>query len=384
MAAATLLAARVGQGQEHDLKLDLTPLLTPAHVFELTPESIDKEFSQEGFKENPYIRWEGGHARAAFSTNPFSNVEVDLSLFDHQILLTSADVNFAEGKARAVVVASEKADEAALGLLRAKISEMLVCQAIPGPKPVMGWKSMETSKSALWSSDKGVALLNAGDHAFTLTLGPPHTPPAMLATPSLRRNREAEGDTGKAAFFVRLDTLLAPPGLWNLTPAAFEESMKMPGPAFKQSPFYKWNTAAKDSLLLTRNVFSNTSTDLLLFDDAVNAEEALIEFRTGKAAKATLTLLTRGNSGEKGAAQFDSIFKATGRALGTMLKVQPIATVPAGRSLIKVKGYLWTTPHTLALMEFNEDAPKGQVEFLRLKLMPASGRAELLNLAGIG
>ena len=226
-------------------------------------------------------------------------------------------------------------------------------------------------------------MLTAGEYFLNLAIAPPKTPIASLA--SLPVAREAgSADSSKVEFFVRLDQLLAAPGIWSLTSERFEDTLKMPGTGLKQTPFYKWNTTAKDSVLLTRHVFSNTSTDLLLFDDTVNAEEALIEFRNGKAGKVTLTLLTRGNGGENASSQFEKVFKATGRALGEILKVKPIATVPAGRSLIKTQGYLWTTPHTLALMEFNEEAPKGKLEFLRLKLMPASGRAELLNLAGIG
>ena len=371
-----------GQSAPHELKLDLTPLLNISHAFELTPEAIEKEFGREGFKENPYIRWDKRRTRAAFSQRPFSNVEVVLSFLDGKVPLTSAVVAFGESKARTITLSSDQADQATLELVRAKLGEVLNCKAVPGPRPGIGWKAEEALKTALWSGDKGVALLSTGDHSFTVALAPAQTPPSTLAA-SLSGDREG-AKTDKAEFFVRLDPLLVIPGLWSLTPEAFEASVTMPGLGFKQSPFYKWNTTARDSALLTRNVFSNTSTDLLLFDDTVNAEEALIEFRSGKAGKVTLTLLTRGNSGKGAAEQFDSVFKATGRALGALLKVQPTRTVPAGKNLIKVQGYMWTTPHTLALMEFNEEAPKGKLEFLRLKLMPASGRAELLNLAGIG
>ena len=124
---------------------------------------------------------------------------------------------------------------------------------------------------------------------------------------------------------------------------------------------------------------------MLLFDDTVNAEEVNIEFKEGRAAKMVFTLLTRGNSGSDiGAGKFDEIFKATGRALGAALGVRPTRTTVAGKSLSKTEGWLWTTPHTLALMEFNVEAPKGKVEFLRLTMTPAKARAELLNLAGLG
>lgn len=370
--------ACLAQSHEHDLKLDLSPLLNLSHAFALTPASIDKEFSHEGFSENPFIHWEGGRTKAQFLVRPFANVEVELSILDRKVLLNRGDVIFAEGRARSFSLSSDQASEATLTLLRAKITELLGCQAVPGPKPTVGWKSMAATKAALWASDKGVALLSLGDHSFTLEMAPARTQPESLAHAAERR--DSDGNRAEnAEFFLRLDNVLATPALWSLTPAAFEDAMKMPGVDFKQTPFYKWNTSAKDSLLLTRHVFSNTSTDLLLFDDAVNAEEALVEFRNGKAGKVTLTLLTRGNSGTAAKEKFDSVFLATGRALGALFKVQPTRTVPGGRSVAKIQGYLWSTPHTLALMEFNEEAPKGNVEFLRLKMMPASSRVELLN-----
>ncbi len=366
------------QSLEHDLKLDLSPLLNLSHAFELTPESVAKEFSHPGFSENPFIRWNGARTKAEFQVQPYGNVEVELSILDRKVLLSRGEIDFAEGKAKLFSLSSDQATEAVLSLVRAKMTDLLACQAVPGPKATIGWKSMLASKAALWASDKGVALLSQGDHSFTLTMAPASTPPAALARPSELRNGEDTGGFG-AEFFVRLDQLLVTPALWSITPDAFEAAMKMTGATFKQTPFYKWNTTAKDSLLLTRHVFSNTSTDLLLFDDTVNAEEALVEFRNGKVGKVTLTLLTRGNSGPAAAENFKSVFLATGRALGSMFKVQPTKTVPAGKTVAKIQGYLWSTPHTLALMEFNDEAPKGNLEFLRLRFMPASSRVELLN-----
>lgn len=375
------------RGQE--FTLDVSSLLDFSHVFGLTPDGLEKEFSKEGFQENPCLRWDSQHMHATFSEHPYSNVEVHLIAMKGEVPLTGAKVHFKEGKAQIITFTGGKADEGTLNVLRAKLSDGLGCKALPGPRPMLGWKADATGRSSLWESDKGVALLTSGDEFFSLTLAPSKTPPGLLASlPADRPPSLVTEMSVVAEFFVRLDSFLTPPALWSLTPSTFESMMKLPASGTtnvnKQSPFYKWNTSAKDSALLTRHVFSNTSTDLLMFDDAVNVEEALIEFRNGKAGKVTLTLLTRGNGGDKAAEQFDKVFKAAGRAMGAMLKVQPIATVPAGRSLIKTQGYLWTTPHTLALMEFNDEAPKGKLEFLRLKLMPAGGRAELLNLAGIG
>ena len=368
------------EAREHEFSLDLSPLFNVKEVFAITPEALETQFAKEGFKENPYLRWDSKRSVASFSQHPYSNIEVHLSLLEGKVSLTGARLGFQEGKAQTVSFSGKAGDAAAL---KEKVSGLLGCQPTSGPRPLLGWKGDAAGNTSLWTSDKGIGLLTETASAFMLAFAPAQTPPSVLAALPFSRDRENR-DTSAPAFFVRLDQLLAAPALWSLTPESFENNVKLPGMGFKETPFYKWNTAAKDSVLLTRHVFSNTSTDLLMCDDAVNAEEALIEFRNGKAGKVTVTLLTRGNSGENAASKFDQVFKATGRAMGEMLKVRPTQTVPAGRNLIKTQGYLWTTPHTLAFLEFNEDAPKGKLEFLRLKLMPGNGRAELMNLAGIG
>ena len=102
------------QSQEHDLKLDLSPLLNLGHAFELTPASVDKEFSHEGFKENPFVRWDKNRTKAEFSVRPFANVEVELSMLDRKVMLSRAEVSFVEGKAKIFSLSSDQASEAAL------------------------------------------------------------------------------------------------------------------------------------------------------------------------------------------------------------------------------------------------------------------------------
>ncbi len=390
--------------KESLLKLDLTPLLDLGPSFAMTPESLKKRFPSEGFSESPFIQWNPPHSLAAFVPKPFSNVSVDLSILDGAIPLKRALVNFKNDKVSSIRMIADELQDPLLDKLREKLNTAFGSGSVQAPKPEIGWKSHMQLMSELWAGPQGVAKLLAGADGLVLAMASPGTQPELVKVGLTRkedtvvpgatiqytmiRNPNGAGFlpvpssqvNQKSEFFLRLDSLTAVPGLWDLTPAAFETRVVPPvGVSFKESPFYKWTTSAKDGVMLTRNIFRNTDTELLLFDDAVTPEEVTIEFRQGKAAKLTLTLLTRGNSGAAAAANFDTVFKATGRALGAMLQVQPTRTVPAGRSVAKIQGYLWTTPHTLALMEFNEDAPKGNVEFLRVKMMPASSRAELLN-----
>jgi len=387
-AALITLVASVSQAQEnqHQLKLDLDPLLDAAKIWSLTPETLESQFKAEGFSENPYIRWNPARTVASFLKAPFSNVSVDLSILAGKVAVTEAALTFdkTSGKPQrgAFEIASPNPETTAM--LRSAVTAMLGTEPKAGPRPVLGWKADVAVKSEVWSGAKGSAILQVGQGLLRLAIGAPGMDGSTAGMAVVHHSAGEERPT-ELKFFVRLDGLFTPPTVWGMTPDDVEKATTLPGVSLTSSPFFKWNTASKDSARFSHKLFSNTETDLLLFDDAVNAEEANIEFKDGRAAKIIYTLLTRGNSGDGiTAAQFDAVFKATGRALGTTLGVRPTRTTVAGKSLTKTEGWLWTTPHTLALMEFNVDAPKGKVEFLRLTLTPAKARAELLNLAGLG
>jgi len=370
-----------GEVTDHQLKLSLDPLLDLTKVWSLTGDAIEEQFTESGFKENPFLHWSNANTIAEFSKHPYANIRVDLSLFDGALPLEQASVTLDDDnhKAHRVDFVCAKSDAATM--LRSKLDNLFQVKAQAGPRAAIGWKADLAGPSEIWMTSGGIAVLAASPSSCKLTLLRPGSDPASAVTAaslgSPKRGREL-------AFFARLDDLMPFPGVWSMSQDALDAIATVEDIGMKESPFYKWNTTARDSARFAQKMFSNTTTDLLLFNDTVNAEEANIEFKNGRASKLVVTLLTRGNSGEVSAAKFDEVFKATGRALGTKLGVRPTPTTVAGRQIIKTTAYLWTTPHTLALMEFNTDAPKGKVEFLRLTFTPAAGRAELLNLAGIG
>ena len=374
-----------GQSTEHQLKLDLDPLLDLSKAWALTPATIEEQFPSGGFKESPFIRWDKTHSVAMFSQAPFSNVSVDITILGGKVRLDEATVVFdkVSGKVMRQSFLAASADAESTSAMRSKVSALLNSEPKPGPRPVIGWKEDVAIKCEAWSSAAGSALMHTGGDFLRITFGAPGAEGGAGGTRFVARSREQVPEGMN--FFIRLDQMFTMPTTWGMTPDDVEGATRLSGLSLKSSPFFKWNTETKESARFSRKLFSNTETDLLLFDDAVNAEEANIEFKNGRAAKVIYTLLTRGNSGENiTAAQFDAVFKATGRALGGTLGVRPTRATVAGKSLSKTEGWLWTTPHTLALMEFNVDAPKGKVEFLRLTLSPAKARAELLNLAGLG
>lgn len=378
-----LLASSPSQAQEemHRLKLELDPLLDLTALWQHTTESLEKKFPAPGFRENPFVSWEEGDKTAAFLTQPFTNVHVDLTALADSLPVAEARVEFGPKRQhpQRFTLTSVKAGPVAVERLRTLLNTLLESTPQPGPRSALGWRDDAALRSEIWRGARGTALLSRAGTALRLAITPAGTDPAddSLIT-GLRRNREM-------AFFVRLDVLLATPGLWSKDTDALEKAVAIPGLRLSDNPFFKWNTVARDSARFARQLYSNTQADLLLFDDTVNAEEANLEFKNGRVSKLVITLLSRGNSGsDLSAAQFDQVYKATGRALGQTLGVRPTHTTVSGKTISKTDGYLWTTPHTLALLEFNVEAPRGQVEFLRLTLTPGSARAELLNLAGIG
>ena len=95
-AALIALVASMSQAQEnqHQLKLDLDPLLDAAKVWSLTPEALESQFKAEGFSDNPFIRWNPARTVASFLKSPFSNVSVDLSILAGKVAVTEAALTF--------------------------------------------------------------------------------------------------------------------------------------------------------------------------------------------------------------------------------------------------------------------------------------------------
>ncbi len=205
-----------------------------------------------------------------------------------------------------------------------------------------------------------------------------------LALISPKLFAQAPKNAEQMSLKMDLDKVLALPGLWELTPEKLEQLCAEPG--FKTPPQFKWLTQNRDSARFARKPYTNISVDLTLFGSQLAADEALIEFKNGKASNVTLSIYNRGDSGDIDKADFDARYKTTGRLLGETLKVVPKERRPTAQTAVKTTGWLWTAPNALALLEFNTDAmeSRGKPEFLRLKLSPPSGKDQLLGILAIG
>jgi hypothetical protein len=85
--------------------LNLDPLLSLPALWSLTPEKVEKVFAMPAGEDSPYYQWlTSDKSGVRFSRRPFSNVEVDLSIFDGAVPVDEAVIEFTKGKASRVSV----------------------------------------------------------------------------------------------------------------------------------------------------------------------------------------------------------------------------------------------------------------------------------------
>lgn len=378
-----------GEVTDHVLKLDVDPLLAVPALFELTPEALEAKLAAKGFQENPFIRWnEGGKTRATLSRQPYTNVTVEASMLGGTVPVESAIIDFKDGKAASIVVyisrPDEKTDAAELAKHRTACAAWLekVLSGKPTSRPrFFGAKAEKAVTSELWASPVAVACLDYGESAKVLrfSLAPYSSDVGALVARPLPRAGQGGGE-----LFLNLDSLLAAPAVWQLTPEKLEQTFLTPGAS--DSPYFKWLTEDRTGARFSRRPYSNVSVDLALFNGQVPLDEAVIEFKNGIATQVTISLYNRGDSGNISKQDFENRYKAAGVTLSQWLGVKPLERRPTTQTAVKTTGWLWTSPKMLALLEYNTDAlvKPGAAEFLRLKLSPPSGKDQLLNIAAIG
>ncbi|HYF36692.1 MAG TPA: hypothetical protein VD994_15460 [Prosthecobacter sp.] len=177
----------------------------------------------------------------------------------------------------------------------------------------------------------------------------------------------AAGSVRKAA--VDLDWLLHTTELWQCDVKAFEQRYVAKTEDEQKDPAqFEWLTAAKDRARFSRKMFANVETKLTMFAGSVKVEEATVEFVNGRVARATISFYNRGDSGEIGAKEFDGLYKKIGQGLGQVFKVNPKSQLLSSNAAVKTVGWVWTTPASVALLEYNEFGGTAKPEFLRLKL----------------
>jgi hypothetical protein len=102
LAAAFILAQPSGaqaQGRKYEFKADLDPVILLPAAYSVTPDQLEKLFTEKDMKKNPYFTWlTERRSRALFQRKPFSNVTVDLTMFGGKVPINEAIIDFKDGK----------------------------------------------------------------------------------------------------------------------------------------------------------------------------------------------------------------------------------------------------------------------------------------------
>ena len=375
--------------REHRLKLDIDPLLALPALFEQTPDSLEGMFKAEHFEQNPFIRWgKDGKTRATLSHKPFSNITVDLSMLGGKIAVESVTVDFKDGKASGLLVyVSRPGGDLATGPLAehhtacASLLDRLLAAKASTRARFFGARNQKTVAAEVWTSPQGVACLDYGESSRVLrfAIAPYSADVGTLVARPLPKTAE-----GADELFVNVDSLIAAPAVWQLTPEKLEQTFAATG--FKETPYFKWLTADKAGARFSKHPYSNISVDLAMFNGRVPVDEVVIEFKNGVTSQVSMSLFNRGDSGNISKQEFETRYKTAGVTLNQWLGVKPLERKPTAQTAVKTTGWLWTSPTMLALLEYNSEAlaKAGAAEFMRLKLTPPSAKDQLLNVAAIG
>ncbi len=192
--------------------------------------------------------------------------------------------------------------------------------------------------------------------------------------PADRASRAHAQERKLPELSANLDALLNFTALWQWSSEDLEKNyvQKLEDQEKqKKPPQFEWVSGARDRARFSRHMFSNAETNLTMFGGSVKLEEAILEFVSSKAARATISFYNRGDSGDIEVREFDRIFKLIGQNLSQVMKVAPKRQIMSANAALPVTGWLWTSPSGVALLEYNEYNTPGKVtkpEFLRLKL----------------
>ncbi|MEN3943050.1 C39 family peptidase [Prosthecobacter sp. SYSU 5D2] len=171
---------------------------------------------------------------------------------------------------------------------------------------------------------------------------------------------------------VDLDFLLNLGELWNCTADDFEKIYRAKkGTDQEQPPQFEWLSEDRSRARFSRKLFSNLEVKMTLFAKSTKVDEAIVEFVNGRAARVTISLYNRGDSGDIQPDLFDQIYKTTGKNLGQVMKVAPRNISQTTTSAVKTVSWQWSSPVGIALLEHNDyrtGRSVGKPEFLRMKL----------------
>lgn len=195
----------------------------------------------------------------------------------------------------------------------------------------------------------------------------------------------AHGEEGTSPdLTANLDTLITLPQAYQLTPDDLEKLFDKGN--WNQNPYFKWLTRDRSRAIFQRKDFDNLKVDLTLLDGSVPIEEMVVDFKNGKYLGVTASIFNRGDGGSISAEDFDRRFKSVGAHLGAQLACRPFRKEPNPTQGLLTKGWIWISARGKAVLEHNEEADNGNVEFLRMRLSTrkAGGAYEAATQARAG
>ena len=99
MAALLSKPVRVSRGDD-EFFVNLDPLLSVPNLWSLTPDKVEAQFGMTGEAESPFYQWlTSDKSGVRFSRHPYSNVTVDLSVFNGSVPVDELVIEFTGGKA---------------------------------------------------------------------------------------------------------------------------------------------------------------------------------------------------------------------------------------------------------------------------------------------
>ena len=172
-----------------------------------------------------------------------------------------------------------------------------------------------------------------------------------------------------------LDLLTGVPEVWTLTPERLDAAFAVPkGVEVKKNPCFQWMTLGRTRAVFTKQPYTNLRVDFKLFEGGLSAEEAVVDFLNGKLNGIAFSLYNRGDSEAMNSEEFQRRVKLCGQKISAILAVRPVARKADPTQGLLSEGWIWVAPRGMATLEYNPEANKGNVEFLRLKIAPRDAK----------
>lgn len=174
---------------------------------------------------------------------------------------------------------------------------------------------------------------------------------------------------GAQKVAVDLDPLFKPPQAFKKTskdlPLLFEKGQ------FKKPVQYQWLAEDKSRAIFKQRPAVNVVLELSILDGEVPVNEAIVDFYKGHFAGITISVFNTGDGGSITQKEFERRRQLIGKYISQILKARPRERKGNVRKGVMTSGYTWSSSLGKASLEYNVEAPTGDVDFVRLRVSRA-------------